>query len=227
MGVIVSSIFRDAAEYVDRYVDQVAALRELLGVPVRLVVAEGDSTDDTYTQLVVGFQKAEIPAVVLRVDHHGPKFGSYDVAQRWRQIAQVCNAVMDRVRVEIEDDDLFCYVESDLVWAPDTIAALFDGLEVAPAIAPMSFHGPTGMFWDTWGHIGLDGKRFSNYPPYHPSVNGQRVQIQSAGSCFVMRGRLAKQVRFSPEDCIRGVGRTIREAGGSLWLDPSVKVIQP
>ena len=48
--MILASIFRDSATYVDRYVEQVKALRELM--PVRVVAVEGDSTDDTYDQLL-------------------------------------------------------------------------------------------------------------------------------------------------------------------------------
>lgn len=223
--IVLSSIFRDSTDYLDRYFEQVNTLREKLDEPFKLIIAEGDSTDGTYEQLVHRCQDYRLPAVVLREDHGGPKFGSENHPQRWRQIAQVCNAVMRRVTEE--KPDRFVYVESDLVWPVDTILVVLEDLDVYPAVAPMSMHGPSGLFWDTWGHM-RNGRQFEHEPPYHPYLgDGRFVELNSAGSCFALRGELVPDVRFSPADCIRGVGRTIREAGGKLWLDRSVDVIHP
>ena len=229
MGVIVSSIFRDSASYIDRYVRQVSDLRDQLGgEPFQLVLAEGDSVDGTYELLVRALADAKLAATVLRVDHGGPKYGSVDREDRWRQIALVCNAVMERASMMATLKTRFMYVESDLVWPVDVPLGLFADLERGyPAVSPMSFHS-SGLFYDTWGYR-KDGVRFTPRTPIHPGLiaNLQMTEIDSSGSCFVLRGDLVKTTRFSPVDCILEVGRTIRAAGGSLWLDQRLEVIHP
>lgn len=226
VAVILSSIFRDSAAYVDRWVEQVSALNE--HVPVSVVVAEGDSTDDTRVQLAQAISDADFDGMILHVDHGGPKFGSVIHPQRWAQIARVCNAVAARVSRMIGDDDAWVYVESDLVWPSETLTALLEGLDEHPAVAAMSLHPRDERFYDIWGHRGLDGVEFTPNPPYHSSLNGERwVEIDSAGSCFAMRGKWARVARFSDADCIRGIGRTLRSHGGSLWLDTEAVVRHP
>lgn len=219
--LVVASIFRDSERYVDRYFEQVEDLRRY--TPARLVIAEGDSTDSTFSMLEerVGEQDT-----LLKVDHGGPKFDSHDIPQRWAQIAYVCNAVLDRL--EMEDDDRLLYVESDLGWTGHAMATLVSVLDRVGAAAAMSFHAPTELFYDVWGHTGLDGERFTHKPPYHKALEnlppGRLTPIATAGSCIAVRGRVVNAgVRFSDEDCIRGFCRTIR-GHTTLWLHPGVEV---
>jgi hypothetical protein len=226
--LIVSSIFRDSAKYVHRYASQVESLQSLLGVPVHAIVAEGDSTDDTPHLLAKTLRNAPFEATVLTVNHGGPKFDSYDIPERWAQIALVCNAVMDKVAETITPEDRFLYVESDLVWTADDLAVLYHDLDAVDAVSPMSMLATTGMFYDTWGFV-KDGREFAHNPPHHPGLIGEDryVEIDSSGSCFALRPRLATKVRFSPVDCIRGIGRDIRAQGSTLWLDQQLGVIHP
>jgi hypothetical protein len=53
------------------------------------------------------------------------------------------------------------------------------------------------------------------------------MKIDSSGSCFALRADLAPFVEFSTQDCIRGVGRSIRAQGADLWLDPQLAVYHP
>lgn len=225
---MLSSIFRDSEKYVTRWVDQVATLQRVTGDPVHVVVAEGDSIDDTADVLAWALHGADFTSDLLTVNHGGPRFGPYDVEDRWAQIALVCNKVLDKVRSVINPNDEFVYVESDLVWSPDDIATLIADLDMFPAVAAMCMHGTTDKFYDTWGHR-KNGVRFDRNPPYHPDLDsaGRFVEIDSAGSCFALRPRLATTVRFSSEDCILGIGRGVREAGEVLMLDREVEVVHP
>lgn len=217
-GVIVASIFRDSSDYLNRYFEQVDALEEHL--PVQLVVAEGDSTDDTWRMLEASLEDDD---VLIKKEHGGPKFGSVDHQDRWWRIALVCNAVMEQIP---DDGRPVIYVESDLMWPVETMLTLLDDLERVSAVAPLSMKD--GRFYDIWGHRGLDGHRFSPHPPYHPDLEGAEglVPIGSAGSCVVMRGDVAQKVRFGENDCIVGLGRDLQQNGG-LYLDPRVAVHHP
>lgn len=223
--VSLSSIFRDSADYVDSYFAQVYALEGALGEPVRLVIAEGDSTDDTYALLEKQLVDHAEGDVLLKIDHGGRKFGSIDHPERWAQIALVCNGVMEAASEYLGPK---IYVESDLIWEPPTMLQLLEDLAVYPAVAPLSIKD--GRFYDTFGHRGLDGKAFEYTEPYHEVMLRMApvVEIASAGSCVVMREEVAAVARFGENDCIVGLGRNIRErAGASLWLDKRVAVHHP
>lgn len=219
--LVVASIFRNAEHYVPRYFEQIAALRDEM--PLRLVIAEGDSTDDTMTLLERGVRDND---TLLKVDHGGPVFGSIDNEQRWSQIAYVCNTVLDHL--DMKDDDRLLYVESDLGWSAHAMARLVKNLDAVGAVAAMSFHVGSGNFYDIWGHVGLDGVPFSPEAPYHSSLAklpvGRLTAIESAGSCIAVRGKVVNAgVRFSEKDCIRGFCRTIRDHS-TLWLDTGAEV---
>lgn len=222
--IVLASIFRNASGYVDRYFDQVNRLRK--DFRVRLVVAEGDSTDDTYDLIDRQLMDNDL---LLKVDHGGPVFGSVDNEQRWSQIAYVCNEVLRHL--DMKDDDKLVYVESDLVWPVDTMHFLINDLDHVGAVAAMSLVPTNGQFYDTWGHVGMDGVPFKHEPPFHPSLeharSGHLYPIQSAGSCIAVRGEIVNQgLEFSDTDCIRGFCRTIRDHT-PLMLDPDAVVYHP
>ena len=217
----VSSIFRDSTGYVSRYFDQIADLEEVVG-RVQLVIAEGDSTDLTHQWLKDHCDQRAGDDVLLKVEHGGPRFASVDDPARWRQIAMVCNAVAEFW------DQTTIYVESDLTWTPHTMVRLLEDLEHVEAVAPMCMH--QGRFYDIWGHRGLDGIRFTMAPPYHADLERSHedlVEIGSAGSCVAMRPDVARRARFGEDDCMVGLGHSIRDGGGHLWLDPRVAVYHP
>lgn len=225
--ITVSSIFRDSTEYVDRWFDQVAKLEAALGEPVRLVVAEGDSTDGTYIALHSLLVDHGRDDQLLKVEHGGRKFGSVDHPERWAQIAMVDNAVLQAAKPL---PGPWIYVESDLEWEPPTMIQLLEDLAAYPAVAPMSMtaYHDGFRFYDVWGFRGTDGERFTPHLPYHAQLEttDPLIPINSAGSCIVMRPEVADAVRFGDNDCVLGLGRDINRVA-SLWLDRRVSVIHP
>lgn len=214
--MILASIFRDAGNYVHRYVEQVKKLREL--VPAKVIVAEGDSFDYTYDQLC-----SYDEFTVLKVEHGGPAFRSVDHPLRWRQIAAVGNVVLAAAVREMHDEPIV-YVESDLIWEPDTIVRLAALTDRYPAVATMSMKGD--RFYDVWG-TRKSGLRFHPQPPYHPELGDEITEVDSAGSCFALSPTAALVAQFSPIDCILGIGRSLRDNGLGLYLDPSLSVEHP
>jgi hypothetical protein len=222
MTITMGSMFRNSTGYLSRYFAQAMQLRTALehrGAKMRLVLVEGDSTDDTWVKLAE--QTEWWDAVLVKRAHGGPRWGSVDDPARWRALSWVCNGVMEHLGT---DTDALIYVESDLSWDAETMVALLDRLDNEhPAMSPMSF-AENGNFYDIWGYR-KNGCGFSMHAPYHPELNGI-TQIDSAGSCIVMRGDVAKQARFGPHDCVLGLGRSIYQAGFSLWVDPTLRVVQ-
>jgi hypothetical protein len=238
--VLLGSIFRNSAHYVDRYFAQVNDLSAELaerGIILRLVLVEGDSVDRTWAALFDYTWRAGEPwpawgdrLTLLKREHGGPPWGSVDDPARWRALAWCANGVLEGLR---QDDDAVIYVESDLLWGPQMMCALLGHLERGvPAVAPLCFT-TAGNFYDIYGHRGMDGVPFSPLPPYHSDIEhwqeGQLVKVRSAGSCVAMRPEVARYARFGedPPDCVLGLGRTIWSAGYSLSVDPTLRVVHP
>lgn len=234
MNVTIASIFRDSASYVDRYVSQSAALRDALaarGDTLHGVWGEGDSIDRTAQILAEKARKRALTFDLIDVSHGGPKFGSVNAEQRWRQISYCCNAVLDAIT---PDTNVVVYVESDLIWEAETMMRLIEIIgqnDHYSAIAPMSMaYGETpARFYDTWGHSAF-GEKFQPYEPFHSRLRPgvMRMKLDSAGSCIVMIGDVARVARFNPpEEGIVGFGKDIAANGFELWLDPSQSVWHP
>lgn len=234
MNIVIASIFRDSASYIDRYVSQAAALRDALaarGDSLRGVWGEGDSNDRTATILAEKARKRALTFDLIDVSHGGPKFSSVNVEQRWRQISYCCNAVLDAIP---QSADVVIYVESDLIWSADTMTALIDRLSPGvDVVAPMSmaYGEDRPRFYDTYGHRS-DGVRFEPYSPFHNGLTdlgeGQLLRLDSAGSCLVMLGTVARKTRFTPPQLgIVGWGEDINKNGYAFWLDPGQAVWHP
>lgn len=231
MNIVLASIFRNSSGYLDRYFGQATALRAKLaerGDTLRFVWAEGDSEDDTFQRLCVGLNGSAKNSKLIQINHGGPVFGSIDNDQRWRNISKVCNQLLDLIDW---NDDFVIYVESDLLWTPETLLELLEDVKHKPidAVAPMCYHLPTSLFYDIWGHR-KDGVRFEPHSPYHAALQPGTTltPIDSAGSCIVMRGVVAQTARFDPPELgIVGFGNTIRKLGFHLWLDATQRVFHP
>lgn len=209
--ITLSSIFRNSTGYLDRYFAQVAALREHL--PVRLVLGEGDSNDATADELR---ERVEPGDMIVTVNHGGQSFGSVDHPVRWANIAKVVHGLIE---VMPPVGDAFVYVESDLIWDPQTILRLLeDNCCVAPMV--MASDNPH-RFYDVWG-FREDGRMFYAHPPYLPfgECHDRMAKIDSCGNCFV--------VPASEYDCVaEWDGMWPFPAKGRLWLDQEQIVRHP
>lgn len=227
MVIVLASIMRDATPYLDRYMAQVDELRQALaqrGDTLINVVCEGDSKDDTWAHLLNYYQSVKDGFRFFNFSHGGEKFGSVDHPTRWQNIARTWNHLLNRIS-DLEFD-AFIYIESDLFFSSDTMLKLLKHLDDVPAVAPMSMLSDT-VFYDTWGHR-ANGSHFQNNQPYHPVLvdwTDGLIQLDSAGSCKVMRAEVAKSCRLSEQDAM--MGHDIYKNGYSLWLDPTLKIQHP
>lgn len=234
MNVTLCSAFRNAESYIGTYfyqIDNLAlALRER-GDKLRIIAAFGDCTDSTGQLLKdqVIFRGASLSLLfsvdIFPFDHGGADYGSVVNEERFRNIARVCNAIWERIP---QDADAVIWVESDLIWQPETMLALVDNLAEYPAVVPMVMLKRAGyspeFFYDTWA-FRMGTTHISPMPPYFRNWDGVTpLQVSSAGSCMVIRGELARKVHW-PADVFVGLSRDIYGYGGSVWLDPKVSVI--
>lgn len=225
LNVTLCSAFRNASSYIDRYLNQVIALDLALlgrGDTFSCIWGEGDSTDDTLHALMF---YNNIRCTIVDVTHNGPLFGSIVHPQRFKQLAGVCNKIWEKIP---EDADVVIWAESDLQWDAATMLRLIDDLAFAPCIAPMIMEKSTGGWYDVWAYR-RNGVHFTKQAPYHPDIEysvtlGQLLQLDSAGSCLVMNGELARRLTWPEESVIVGICAGVYEHGGSVHLDPTVTV---
>lgn len=228
MNVAIGSMFRDSNKHgriwerLMPYYELGFALRQD-GHNLTCVFVENDSKDDTYYQLNEFGGCGHVDSILVRKTDDCPYWGSVDHPDRWRHLAWVANGVFEELD---GSEDAVIYVESDLIWEPATMLRLLEHLETVDAVAPCNMH--RGAWYDTWGSR-IGGVRFQAQPPYHPALVGAEglVPVESTAGCTAMRGEVAKQVRFQPEDCYVGLCRDVRSHGYGLWLDPSLTVEHP
>lgn len=226
MNVAICSMWRDSHAYVDTALEQFRLLGKEIdkrGDHLRFVWCENDSTDDTFDRL----SAFDGDVTLVRRSDGCPYFRSEERVDRWRHLAWVANATLEEITSE---DDAVIYVESDLTWETTTMLRLLDHLSKVDVVSPLNMRHD-GTYFDTWGSRGMDGRRFSAHPPWHPDlqlVNDRGlVEVQSMAGCTALVADVARMTRFDPADCYVGWNRAMRLAGWTVWCDPSLAVVHP
>lgn len=224
MRVALGSIWQNGVRHIDRYVAQYYSLRAYCPEHTfEPLIVEGDSDDNgaTWERLNRAF-----PGRVTKREHGGPTFGSVDDPQRWRGVSYACDGVLERVTAE---HDALLWVEADLIWEPATMERLLGHLSRVDMVCAMNLM--RGTFYDTWAFASA-GVYFQAAPPYHTmltktSSNGL-YPLDSGGSCWAVRGEVARTCRFRPpERAMRGFCEEVRAHGWHIWLDAQAKVEHP
>jgi hypothetical protein len=236
--VVMLSAFRNSLKsHLDRYFRQASAYRDALkerGWEFRLALVEGDSlTPDTWNGIISRAQFHDLTCRLEIADHGGPEFGSVVSEERFKALSFVGNKMLSLVEPE---DDIVVYVESDLIWRPETLLHLgSQSLELnLDIVSPLVFAGEN--FYDVWAFRGLDGSHFAPFKPYHSSLavdfvtRGNRsglTQLSSVGSCLVMKAWIARECRIIDNECLVGFCRDARNKGHRIWIDSRVSVNHP
>ena len=210
--VLLASMFHQAESYIPRYFAQVGALRE--HVPVTLYMAEGDSTDNTRRILEAYCQPGD---QVIEASHGQMVFGSVDRPERWKQIAYVCNTLLD----SLPQAGNLIYVEADLIWAAETMTHLLGDLTIVDAVSPLVYQ--RDRFYDTWGFRFLDGTHIGSSPVRHEGLK----KILSAGSCIAMRPEVYRECRFTDDEAIVGFCKEMHAEGFKLYADTDLRIEHP
>ena len=221
MNIVFGSAFRNATGQIGRYFDQVADFAAHMGPlhTVRVIAAEGDSTDASWEMLRA---EKRFDVEIVEASHGGPMFGSVVDEQRFEQLSMVGNRIFGHVRPE---DDALIYVESDLLWDSETIhQLLISAMEqrfdvVAPVVMAA---GP--RFYDTFVFRDLDGRCFSSNDQYR---NRGFLEVSSAGSCLAMRGEVARAIRIPGNEVLVGWCAEARKHGYRIGVDSYSTVNHP
>ncbi len=222
--IAIAAMFHNAEGYAARYAAQVAALRQALPGPSRLILAHAGCTDGTPELLAALMPDA---ALLDRTDPALPVVPrSIDHPARWLSIAHTANGAIEQLT---EADDALVWVESDLLWEPGAILRLLGhlGPGVDGAAAMCGYLPEGGRHYDTWGNRGLDGVCFGYHPPYHPAAPPRGLfPVASAGSCWAVRGDYARAARYGDQG-IRDWCHGMRAAGAQLFVDLDTWVWHP
>jgi hypothetical protein len=246
VNFVVVSAFRSSSQYqVRRWASQCAALRAYLrdrhyGV-LRLSAIEGDSNDNgaTVAYLTAECAHHNLDLTITTFNHGRPRYGSVEHADRMSSLSKVNTAMLDSIK---DTDGVVVYVESDLMWDSTTMGQLVDLLvcqSTYRVIAPMIFAGD--LFYDVYAFRGMDGQRFSPFPPYHSSLakrdsaryftsdpcDDQLLEVSGVGSCLVMHGEVARTVRIINGGALVEWCARAREAGHRVAVAPDLSVRHP
>lgn len=228
MNVAVLSFFRNSAwGQAQRFMKQAAALRDTLqanGDRMRVIATHGDSSDNTEGALIDSALEHEMALTLVRADHGGPVFGSTESAERLEALSYVGNKGLSAV---LKQDDAVFYVESDLIWSPETVMSLLEHLRLgrADVVAPLVFAGE--LFYDVFV-FRKNGARFSPFHPYHSELNHDGLtDVDSAGSSLVMRGEVARRCRIQNNNVLMGFCQDVWDNGFNVRVDAKLKVYHP
>lgn len=236
MKVAIGSAFRNSAGYhCNRYFRQVNELRDHLrerGDNLHVLAVEGDSIDDTRAEIMRWFEYLTLSGELITRNHGKRVFGSTEEPERMAALSYVGNGILESVHA---DDDVLIYVESDLVWRPEVIIRLMDRLNTwgqcgeearrIDVIAPLVFAGEA--FYDIWA-FRKNGHRFGPFKPYHGELlRDKPTPVDSAGSCLVMRGEVARSCRIIDNEAMVGFGRDVWAKGFTLFADARERIQHP
>lgn len=220
--VAICSLVRDGMEYLPSYRRQLESLRLDAGDRWRLYVLEGDSVDGSHEFLTRW--AGEDSRVTVAREHVGDATEREDRAVRW---ARAANACLDLVPPDGGHTHVL-WLEADLCFPPELVRRLL--ARDVDVIAPMIWLG--GLFYDTWGFRDIEGRRWKNHPPYHPSYRPMSlIEMGSVGSCVLFRREVLDagiRMRGTYEDgLLVGMCRDARAAGFRVFADTSTAILHP
>ena len=222
--VTICSLWRnDAARNLEWRARHLAAKRDAWD-NLRLIWVTGDCADNTFdrlTQLAIdnGWLKW------VKVINRDSGILGADMPSRLRRLSATCNECLRHMG----KSDYMIGHESDLVTPADLVPRFMAHAEAGRApIAgwPTLTYQGFKMFYDVWAYR-KDGRRFNNFEPYHPSVNGHGLfTVDSFGSCYMVATGDLAGFKFTDQGVL-DLCAHLRGLGRQLWVDRTIEVVQP
>lgn len=222
-SVTIVSPLRDAANYLDRYISQIKHL-DFDSQNIRIVLVEGDSQDDTLSQLE-RWQAEDSRIRIVKHDTGRPKFRSVVNAARFAHLAEVFNVGLEAV--DQDWTDYVWFLPADVIYDSPILANLLGHNK--DHIAPMFWtkNGSGLRFYDIWGFT-ADNKTFKPSTPawYSQNMSRQPFEVDTVGGAALMRIEIIKAgCRFTSKEVDRGLCKMAKAAGFSIWCDPTSHII--
>lgn len=220
-NVTICTPARDAAHLFSRYRAQIERL-VWPAAQLRVIVCEGDSTDDTAAQLRA-WAATDGRVTVVHCTTGQPHYPSIVHPGRFALLARVFNAALAAVDLAWTDNVLFLPV--DIRYEPDLLAHL--QARHVDIVAPLVFRA--GLFYDIWA-FSRDGVDF---PPFARAETAQRlgadlVRMDTVGGTVLLsRAVLQAGMHYTTDQVDRGLCAQARAAGFAIWADPSLWVEHP
>lgn len=222
--VVMCSMFRNEIAPNRRLVDRVEhLLAKAESYPnMRYVWVVGDSTDDTaraLAQLSIGYD-------VRIVDIGDTGIEGIDATSRLRRLSATANEYFNWC----ENVDYVLVHESDIASPSNIVNKLVAHAEQGrcPIAAWPTFEVRPGMRWfyDVLC-FSKDGRRFRNSPPFHPCyVSDKPFVVDSFGTCFIFHAEDVSLLHMN-DRAVLDLCKQLREQGRTLWVDPTLEVVQP
>jgi hypothetical protein len=220
--VMICSLVRDGMAYIPSFRRQLESLKLCDGERWHLCILEGDSRDGTWDYLA--HWASEDSRVTLGRECAGDTAEIEDRAARW---ARVGNACFDLIPSELRYSHVL-WLESDLCFPPELLRRLLS--HDVDVVAPMIWLG--GNFYDSWGFRDINGRRWSNKPPYHPKYRTMKLmEMGSVGSCVLFRREILDAgIRFKgtyENGLLVGMCQDARAKGFKVFADTSTAILHP
>jgi len=222
--IAIWSIFRDdAGNNIKLYRERIEALdypRHL----IRLYLAEGDSVDNTFGELVE-WSKQDNRVNITKANSSLPRYGHTTEPLRFHSLAVASNAAIDMIA---EDDwaNLAVLIESDLLYESNLLLQLY--LSKPPGksvISPMVWlRTPDSYrFYDIWAFRTPMGEHFplATGDWYSQNYPHEIFEIESSGSVVMFEMEVIRAGCRYDGDVIRGMCLQARERGYRIYVDPN------
>lgn len=190
---------------------------------VRWLWVVGDSTDET-SQVLRELTCANDRVTVLDIGNTGIK--GDDMESRLRRLSVTANHYFKYT----DGADYVLIHESDIVSPPNLVNLLVANAErgICPVAAWPTLEIRPGhkILYDVWA-LRKDGKRFNHTYPYHPAYKADKpFVVDSAGTVLMFHAEDAGNVLMDKQ-AILDLCWHLRELGRTIWVDPTIEVVQP
>lgn len=212
---------RDSANKLAAYA---ARIDRLTVPPVQIIVAEGDSVDETVRALYE-WRIADDRVKVVHCNTGLPRYGSVVNEERFSILSQVFNAAL--AKVDVKDSTHVLFLPDDIDYDADLLERLLahDVDMIAPLVWGDWFGTP--YFYDTWAFRRMGSGNFYNFSQAwaRQNLGNALIEMESVGGTVLMRSTVvAAGCRYRAHDVDRGLCAMARDYGFSVWCDPTTHV---
>ena len=193
--------------------------------PLRFVVVEGDSVDNTWGELL-DWQNRDSRVRLVGHPTGKARFGHVVSVERFRHLAGIINAGIEMALADDWADYVMC-IPSDVAFDPDLVTRLLKtGKDF---VSPMFWteENNTLRFYDiwAWSRNGMNVGAY-NFTWYQTNFPDQLVEMDTVGGCVMMKADLLRAgLRYSETNLDRGLCEQARSMGQVVWADPTTHIV--